>query len=657
MKLTIPQGPCHPVVGGTYDEQHKKQLSRVTKLIAGSQPLPPLPRVGTLSLKDWDALRSRPTASTKSQVTSQGPQNAEQTINCEGYLVRLLEINYEGATKLISELWSDDARNIARLAGTSKALQAAVGVNVSQFHLPSRDFNLCDFTEYSLVSMAMAKKQENTLHKHLVVVGKDLLAPTAPITGIPKLWESDEIRDGMWAKAESLRATFAMTILLWPYYAAESRLSAMERRLSDKQARLGQMAVRTPTHHHLREATCAIPLLRSLHKYGANLTCVRLLEVPGLDLRVTKLILSACRSLNKLDIIECELLHFSSIVPLLDIVHVNSKEAGKSPVQLQFRPKTWLGTDTSRQGTMVISFDDIEYRNIPSAVMTTVFMAVIKAVPMGIDLVSENRDFRKFLDIIPMQPGAMALFLHHLMVYVDLVQDPITWASLDRVTRNDLEDQVLLAICMTKLAHRKRDDYLQRTYECDTCGYELITAFFRGEMSTRAPDQRTCRTCELHQRLDGQPHHRLLEKREMVKDLLFNRDEHVTKENNISTLNIPANDLRNVFAPTLPNPFVADPAANSAHRELAFLWHYRLPTVEALVSPKREYDILRASGNAALLDVVDEIAALDGLYPDHPTLTRQRRANARGMKQTWEHHIWHEVGKEETADQKPAGFW
>ncbi|KAJ0286732.1 hypothetical protein COL940_002874 [Colletotrichum noveboracense] len=657
MKLTIPQGPCHPVVGGTYDKQYKKQLEKSTNLIAGCQSLPELPRVGNLSLEDWDALRSRPTPGAKSQVVSHGPQDTERTTDYEKTLVYILKKIYDGATVLISSLWSHDAKNIRRLAGTSKALRESVSVHVSRFHLPSRDFNLCDFTKYTLVPMTRKPKDDIGLHKHLIVIGKDLLAPTAPITGIPKLWESDEMRDGMWAKAESEKGTFEMTIKLWPYYAAEGLLSVMERRLSEKQQRLGQVAVQTPTHHHLREATCAIPLLRSLHTYGANISCLRLHEVPGLDLRVTKLILSACKSLINLDIIECELLHFGSIVPLLDIVHVNSKEAGKSPVQLQFRPKTWLGTDTNRQGTMVISFDDIEYRNIPTAIMTTVFMAVVKAVPMGIDLVSEHRDFRKFLDIIPMQPGAMALFLHHLMVYIDLTQDPITWASLDKVTRNDVEDQVLLSICMKKLAYHKRDAYFQGTDECDTCGYKLVTAFFRGEMSTRAPDQRTCRICELHQRLDAQSHHRLLEKREMVKDLLFNRDEDVTKQNNIANMQIPVNDLEKVFAPTLPNPFVADPAANGDHRELAFLWHYKLPTVEALVSPDREYDILRASGSAAALDVVDEIAALDGVYPDHPTLTRQRRANARGMKQSWEHHVWHEIGKGETEDQKPAGFW
>ena len=51
--------------------------------------------------------------------------------------------------------------------------------------------------------------------------------------------------------------------VLLRYYAAEGLLSVMERRLSEKQQRLGQLAVQTPTHHHLREATCAIPLRES----------------------------------------------------------------------------------------------------------------------------------------------------------------------------------------------------------------------------------------------------------------------------------------------------------------------------------------------------------------------------------------------------------
>ncbi|KAI8257731.1 hypothetical protein K4K58_003760 [Colletotrichum sp. SAR11_239] len=652
LELIIPQGPCHPVVGGTYDEQYQKQLKKVTTLIAGSQPLPELSRDGMPSVEEWDWLRSRPTPNAESQFVSQGSQGTEQTIKYEEILVHLLDTNYEGATALISSLWSHDAKNIGRLASTSKALKEAVSRSVSRFHMPSRNFNFCDFTEYTLVQMA--ERPENVsdgLHKHLVVIGKDLVAPTAPITGIPTLWESDDNRDRMWAWAESQTGSFAMTVKLAPYYATERRLLTIERHLSAKQQSLGQVAVRAPTHHHLREATGTIPLLRSLHQYGANLNCLRLHEVPGLDLRVTKLVLSACKSLTKLDIVECELLHFSSIVQLLDIVHVNSIETRKDPVQLQFRPKTWLGTDTGRQGTMVLSFDGIQYNNIPSAVMSTVFMAVVKAIPMGIDLVSEHREFRKFLDIIPMRPGAMALFLHNLAVYIDTIQDPVTWEALDEETQKDLEDQVLLSICGTKLSFFKRDTYYQKPYECDSCGHSLITAFFREEMKIRRADQRTCRICELQKKLDGQTHHRLLEKRDLVDDLLFNRDEDMIKQTHIATMQIPNNDLNNVLASTLPNPFVRDPAINSGHRELAFLWHYRLPTVEALVSPGRQYDILRASGRAAFLDVADEIAALNGVYPDHPMLTQQRQATVKSMKKTWEHYIWREVCKGE------AGFW
>lgn len=282
LELIIPQGPCHPVVGGTYDEQYQKQLKKVTTLIAGSQPLPELSRDGMPSVEEWDSLRSRPTPNAESQFVSQGSQGTEQTIKYEKILVHLLDTNYEGATALISSLWSHDAKNIGRLASTSKALKEAVSRSVvsftpfsvfmssntnmsqSRFHMPSRNFNFCDFTEYTLVQMA--ERPENVsdgLHKHLVVIGKDLLALAAPITGIPTLWESDDNRDRMWAWAESQTGSFAMTVKLAPYYATERRLLTIERHLSAKQQSLGQVAVRAPTHHHLREATCTIPLRES----------------------------------------------------------------------------------------------------------------------------------------------------------------------------------------------------------------------------------------------------------------------------------------------------------------------------------------------------------------------------------------------------------
>ncbi|KAF6800166.1 hypothetical protein CMUS01_15586 [Colletotrichum musicola] len=53
------------------------------------------------------------------------------------------------------------------------------------------------------------------------------------------------------------------------------------------------------------------------------------------------------------------------------------------------------------------------------ALTVSVGNAVLKARSLGIDLVSKYRAFRRFLELVPMEPGTVAIFLHHLYNWLD----------------------------------------------------------------------------------------------------------------------------------------------------------------------------------------------------------------------------------------------
>ncbi|GKT64465.1 hypothetical protein ColTof4_06857 [Colletotrichum tofieldiae] len=377
-----------------------------------------------------------------------------------------------------------------------------------------------------------------------------------------------------------------------------------------------------------------------------------------MDLRIVEMILKVCPKLEVLGIINCELVHVGNLNPLLDIIYWNSRKLAKKPVSLQFYPRTYFGPLNNRLGTYIVSWDPVNV-NVLTSFFATVFLAVVKALPMGIDLLSAGQDFRRFFDLVPMKPGQGAIFLHHVFTWIDAATSPPSYALLPNDIKEDLEDQVVMSLlqgCNQKMKHRQRDEQFSQN-TCSRCSNTLIKAFFRPEMDIRRPAHWVCRICDLNYALDGEAHHRLIEKRDLLSVFLSSPDDPVLQSSQAMR-----EDLQAVVAPLLVNPFARSPALNSTARIEAVRNHQNLPKAQDLIAPERDYAILGASGEAALLDVDDQLQELEGVHMDHPTLTKQTapawaRLNSKRVRnQAWEYVLWKNAVKD-TKEHQASRFW
>ncbi|KAL0935380.1 uncharacterized protein CTRU02_209971 [Colletotrichum truncatum] len=676
VKLSIPEeGVCHPVVGRTYEEQRRYQVELVTKIITSRDaPLPKLPADGMPKPQFWENLRLSGTHSVEAEMqnstqagvlaSSTGervqelgePTPKSKPTHELADILRIIPIGCE----VIAHLWAVDTIAVGCLASTSKACSDCVAIFVSRFHLPNGDYQDCDWLPTSLIDMAEERKGTIGIGRNLFIRGRDRNAPRASIKGTPNVWATDKTRAKMWDIAQMNKGNGSVYLKFMPFLVCEEKLLLLEQKIMIRRQELGLPPIETDErHHHLREMSYNIPMLRSMHQYGRNLKAIRLHETPMLDIRIVELVLTACPRLEVLGIINCELLHFSTIIALLDLLHWHSKNVSRNPIKLDFYPRASYGPLQDRQGTNFISWDALPITNRSSAVLTTILLAILKALPMGIDLVSKDQPFRKFIDLIPMKPGASALFLHHLFTWVDAVQ---TYGhhmpSLD--TLDDLEDQVVLAVYQGTrhgMLPHLRESCFGETFSCCRCGYAMVKCLFRPDMRQRLDNQRVCRVCELRYNLEGERNHRLWEKEKLLASFLHSTDDSPrNKHSHIINSAVIQADLGDVIAPVMANPFIVGPAPDSPYRLAVLDEHRALPDLKALISPDREYDTLRTSGEAALLDAVDRLRELEGVYPDHPTLTRQKQATSKGQKQSWEYAIWKDSAKE-TEEHKAAGFW
>ncbi|KAF9869616.1 hypothetical protein CkaCkLH20_12913 [Colletotrichum karsti] len=675
MKLIIPDdGPCHPIVGGSYQQQREHQIDVATKIVTGPHgcvselskdcwPEPAFPEPAFWRRNNQHEVSSEASAAdtqssaVNSSINSPSPESSE--IHGQApMLIQSLRI-FPIGREIISTLWSIDTPAIGNLAIASKGTSGAVAFYISRFHLPSGDFQDCDRLPGALDGMAPERKATIGIGSHLLITGKDKYPSATAIKGVHEIWASAALRDKMWDFTQSHKNQPAMYFKLFPYLMSEHFLLLREGKLEEKfDAYDVPTDERNISYRHLREMGYNIPMLRALSQYGGNLTHMRLHEVPMLDIRLVNLILSICPSLEALSLFECDLLHFNSIIPLLNAVHWASKKMKKTPVLIDFFPRTYFGLKGYGQGTHIISWDGLDVGTLGPSVFTTVLVAVLKALPMGIDLLGQGKLFRKFLDLVPMKPGASTVFCHHLFSYLDSLAD----RSIPEEVRDALENQVLLSVYQgTEKVFKCRDrDEAFQSFDCCRCGSTMIRGLFDKTQAARPDDQRVCRVCVLDYELEGQEHHRLQKKRGLLDGFLRIKEE-VAVENMVSSSDIPTleEDLAIIKAPIMENRFISGPAPDSAHRHAAWLERFNLPDVADLTDENRDIDVLCVALNAALLDVHTKMSELDGIDLDHPM--HRRRAHTRGkyFRQTWESTIWREVTKEREVNGgvKPAGFW
>ncbi|KAK2004784.1 hypothetical protein LX36DRAFT_622816 [Colletotrichum falcatum] len=657
MKPVVPQNDkCHPIVGRTYTEQCRHQLSTVIGLITGGQKsLPKLPYEIFPGPVFWNELRQAPANDTELDLPLSDEENEQPTRefqqdeklideaalpNLTTLFEQMLAVVPVGR-EVIAYLWFTDTPAVGRLASASKTCSDAVAIYVSRFHLPLGDYQDCDWPPSALDGIDDARRSMIGIGCNLFVRGRDPSAALGDIKGIPKAWLSHETRNTLWNIAQDHKADADTYNKFFPFLVNDERLLDAEAKLGARHHEQG-LPPTEAANHYLREVSYNIPMLRSLNQYGGALKNLRLHEVPMMDTRIVEMILMSCPHLEILGVINCELLHVGHLVPLLDLSYWNSKRMAKKPVILQFYPRTYFGPLNSRFGTHIVSWDPINV-NVLTSFFATVFLAVMKAIPMGIDLLSKSQDFRRFFDLVPMNPGQGAAFLHHVFTWIDSAMSPPSYALLPNIVKEYLEDQVLMCLlqgCNKKVKHRQRNEQFKQ-HTCNRCSNTLIRAFFRPEMDVRRPAHWVCRICDLQYALNGEDHHRLIEKREILNTLLSSSVE--TAQNPGQVMD---KDLQDTVAPLLVNPFVRSPSLHSVARIEAVRNHQNLPRVLDLIAPDRDYAVLGASGEAALLDVHNKLQELDGIYMDHPTLTKQTiptwaRLNGKRIRnQSWEYILW-----------------
>ncbi|KAK6214718.1 hypothetical protein QIS74_07737 [Colletotrichum tabaci] len=624
MKLGIPKdGKCHPVVGRTYQEQCDHQLNIVTDVLTGGKgSLPELPRDKFPEPAFWDELRVVP-------------------------------VGHE----VVAILWSIDTLAVGSLASASKTCSDAVAIYVSRFHLPLGDYQDCDWLPAALDGINDTRRSTIGIGRNLFVRGRDRSIVPGAIKGIPKAWLSHETRNTLWNIAQESKADADTYEKFFPFLVNHHRLLHAEVRLSAAHCEQN-VTLEEVTSHHLREISYNVPLLRSLSQYGGALKALRLYEVPMMDLRIIEMILMACPKLEIMGIIKCELLHVGHINDILDLVHWNSKRVAKKPMNLQFYPRAYSNQPNNCIGTHTVSWDPLNV-NVLTSIFATVFLAAMKALPMGIDLLSKGQEFRRFFDLVPMKPGQGAVFLHHLFTWIDAAASPPSYVLLPDDVKEDLEDQVVMSLlmgCDQKMKRRQRREHFQE-HTCSRCSNTFIRPFFRPEMDTRRLEYWVCRICDLHYALNGETHHRLTEKRDLLDAFFSSPDGDARCPGRVMY-----QELQDVVAPLLVNPFARSPALESVARIEAVQNHHSLTQVQDLVALERDYVVLGVSGEAALLDVVDRMKELQGIYMDHPTLTEQavpewaRINKKRARNQSWEYVLWKNSVKD-TKEHQASRFW
>ncbi|KAK1510720.1 hypothetical protein CTAM01_01293 [Colletotrichum tamarilloi] len=705
MELTVPaDGKLHEVVGRTLEEQTTHQLKLVTKLLVGPNgSLPDLPADSPPNIAFWDNLRQKfvtagvrqdDSGNSNSRADSSKVKNlkANQTNVTLETLLKVVPVGHE----IIAHLWLIDTAAVGKLASASMGCYEAVAIHVSKFDLPAGEYRDCDWLPEQLARMDddwRANIDIRGIGRNLFVRGRALdTNPYAKyhIKDAPAFWSSPQNRDHLRAISETLCEDNSSLIEDFArFHRDEQKLTEIETAWRRGHEKMGLAPIAEDADKrgniYLAEMSYNIPMLRSLSQYGGALTSLQLHEVPMMDLRILELILSACPALEILGIDKCELLHVADINPILDIAFRRAKKTGKKLRKLQFYPRSYTEPAHNRTGTHVLSWNPLK-TNVETSLLITVFWAILKAVPMGIDLVSKGQPFRQFLDLVPMRPGQVAVFLHHVFKWLEAVETPGAYDWLTETQspegqfRNPgllmLEDQVLLSMlqgtkgCKTMLKH-KRASYYNEQYECCQCGCEMLAILFREEMKSRAADHRVCRICDLRGELNGESHHRLHDKRTMLNRFLYSPND-IEDKTDLSD-----DEMQSVSAPPRRNPFIKGETINGTHREEAVLQHRSLPKVQVLIGERRNFDILNAAGQAAMYDAEEAGWWKAGIFNDHPTMTKQTpytemRVANQGMlrKQSWEYVMWKNYYRDSgLAEQqaaamtagheppKPAGFW
>ncbi|EFQ25584.1 hypothetical protein CGRA01v4_02389 [Colletotrichum graminicola] len=673
MKLVVPHNDkCHPVVGRTYTEQCRDQLGTVIGLITGGKKsLPKLPCKEFPGPVFWNELRQVPDNDTELNHSISAEESGEsireahqdEELPNETVLPSLTTLFEQVLAvvpighEVIACLWSMDTPAVGRLASASKACLDAVAIYVSRFHLPLGDYQDCDWLPSALDGIDDARRSTIGIGCNLFIRGRDPSVAPGDIKGIPKAWLSHKTRNTLWNIAQDNKADADTYEKFFPFLVNDKRLLDAEAKLGARLQEQGLFYMEA-ANHYLQEVSYNIPMLRSLNQYGGALKNIRLHEVPMMDTRIVEMILVTCPQLEILGAINCELLHVGHLIPLLDLVYWNSKRMVKKPVVLQFYPRTYFGPLNNRLGTHIVSWDPINV-NVLTSFFTTVFLAVMKAIPMGIELLSERQDFRRFFDLVPMKPGQGAAFLHHIFTWIDSAMSTPSYFLLPDIVKEGLEDQVLMSLLQgrdQKMKYRQRNEQFKQ-HTCNRCSNTLIRTFFRLEMEIRRPEHWVCRMCDLQYALNGEAHHRLIEKRELLNTFLSSSDESVQSPGQVMD-----RDLQDTVAPLLVNPFARSPALHSVARAEAVRNHQNLPRVLDLIAPERDYAILGASGEAALLDVHNKLQELRGIYMDHPTLTKQTiptwaRLNGKRIRnQSWEYILWKDAVKD-SAEHQASRFW
>ncbi|KAF6837792.1 hypothetical protein CPLU01_02901 [Colletotrichum plurivorum] len=657
---------------GAYDQARAEQKQIATEMVVcrdGQLPIFSIDAVPTPSEWDNHRLTAERLAAQRrevSQKVQQVPVNTHDSPKAPR-LATILHLIPAGAV-ILDTLWHDDAASIGSLATASKKCSEAVALYVastpsllydvfllltarpqSRFNLPRGDYQGCNSPIEGFNEILEEGVETPSLHTTLFVRGREASAPFATGKSALGVWASESRRENLWNYAQELKGNLVGAYLkMVPFLRYEEALARLEAKLDSKTASHGIIPYTIETRAHLlREFNYVLPMLRSFEQCGSNLRAVRFHQVPMMDVRVLELLLPTMPKLEVLGLIDCELLHFASVNPILDVLHWNSIKVQKK-LKLDFYPRSYSPPSQQRQGTYFLSWESLDMDSVPMAVLLTTFIAVLKAHPMGIDLISEGQAFRKFLNRIPMKPGAMWIFIDALSAWLHACRHK-NYKTLPPHMKQQLHDQLFMALhqgeTLDKRQHRKDAGQM---WHCSKCGRSMVTELFCWGSRARPANQRLCRACDLQSNLSAEKHHLLWEKRDLLTSLLEPEVCDVLGEPSSSETAKPAanyheKQLRNALAPMMPNPFVIDPPVNSEHCCDALDARLGLPELKKLLSPEWDLHTLNASGEAAAVDLVFRLEEFNFRFLDHGDLTNQKICRPRDFKQSWEHNLWKDM--------------
>lgn len=274
----------------------------------------------------------------------------------------------------------------------------------------------------------------------------------------------------------------------------------------------------------------------SFAQHGEHLHHVHFDNVPFLDVRILAVALENLPRLNTLVVEACELMHLGKLTTILDLLYWIGVRRDHKFITFDFFPKAWFGSTERRMATSVLTFNPPADNEHPRIVMAAIITAAMKAWSMELDIVKSGSLLEKFLLLVPMEFGLMALFLRHLREYAVMCRStpPGRRTIPQQQTMNHHIRQILSAI--NRPVYNMRFDGMREMdfdvgkmhevrRECRDCKNKVYRLLIKPSQWHGSSNlEYTCSACLLTPLIEADDHAWLDDKRKILSALLGEKE-------------------------------------------------------------------------------------------------------------------------------------